>query len=149
MKSLFAIIIVGIFTASLGYVLVAEKYKSPSIQQVTVNESMGEPTFTWSYRESDKQGIPYSEINLTAIYANGFSQTKVIDTVEGGCNEYENSDVGVYKKSTMIMCYYAGLGRYFKIVSNEDGYEVQRKIFEEASPEYDPPHRQYETVTRF
>ncbi len=49
----------------------------------------------------------------------------------------------------MIICYYAGLGRYYKVVEDRDGYAVQRRVFEEASPDYDPPPQAYETVVRF
>lgn len=111
--------------------------------------TQGAPTFTWSYDSVERDSIPYTEISSTASYENGASVTKRVGTVEGSCNVYENNDADVYERSTMIICYYAGLGRYFKIVEEEEGYAVQRKVFEEASPDYTPPQETYETVVRF
>lgn len=109
----------------------------------------GKPTFEWSYKPFEKEGIPYTAISLTAKYENGTSDTKQVDEIDGGCNTYEGQDTDVYAGSTVIICYYAGFGRYYKVVESEGKYEVKRKEFEEASPEYDPPVLPYETITTF
>lgn len=109
----------------------------------------GRPVFEWSYKTSSDGEIPETTISLTSSYADGRGETKVIDTIEGECNTYENADADVYENSTMIICYYAGLGRYYKVVESEGSYSVLRKIFEEASPEYDPPQQAYEAVAIF
>lgn len=109
----------------------------------------GTATFTWTYLGLEQDSIPYTSIRATASYEDGTSDTRIIDTVEGSCNAYEEADTDTYARSTMVICYYAGLGRYYKIIEDENGYLVQRRIFEEASPEYDPPQQPYETVERF
>lgn len=126
------------------------KNKEPIKQsESVVTTPEGKPLFTWSYASFEKDEILRTTISLTARYANGFATTKVIDTIEGTCNEYENRDADVYSESSMIICYYAGLGRYFKVVERENLYEVKRKEFEEASPDYNPPVRTFETVATF
>ncbi len=110
----------------------------------------GAPTFEWSYSEPvEKDYIPYSTISLTATYPGGETRVKEIETIEGGCNEYPEPDADIYKDSTMIICYYAGFGRYYKVIESDGGYAVQRKEFEEASPDYNPPVRGFETVAKF
>lgn len=108
------------------------------------------PTFSWSYREYENEGIPYTEISLTASYENRTtSTTQVIDRVEGSCNAYEDPEIPTYERSTMVICYYAGLGRYYRVVKDGEDYAVQRRVFEEASPDYEPPIRPYETILWF
>lgn len=103
-------------------------------------------TFEWTYVPSDVAGIPHTAIGLDITFPDGDVRAKTVDDIEGGCNEYPMPDADVYAGSTMITCYYAGLGRYFKIVESDGGYLVQRRIFEEASPDYDPPAQAYETI---
>ena len=114
-----------------------------------VPAARGPATFTWSYRQFERDSIPYSRISATATYADGSTETKEIDTIEGSCNVYEERDKDVYEKSDMIICYYAGLGRYYKITEAETGYEIERRIFEEGSPEYEPPTLPYEAIATF
>lgn len=81
---------------------------------------------------------------------NGTSQTKEIDTIEGSRNEYVSPDADVYAQSEMIICYYAGFGRYYKVVASGNGtYSVQRREFEEASPHYTPLVASFETIVVF
>ncbi len=138
----FALVAVGFFALSPN----SNDY-TPDLP--TTMKGEGEPVLSWSYIESEIDSILYSEISLTAEYENNVTETKLIDRVEGSCNEYEERDVDVYEKSQMIICYYAGLGRYFKVVQVADGYVVQRKVFEESTPDYEPRVEEYETVTRF
>lgn len=109
----------------------------------------GKPAFAWSYESSEKEEIPWTKISLTAAYENGIRKTKEVDAVQGSCNAYVSPDKDVYSGSEMIICYYAGLGHYYKVVEAEGGYSVRRKIFEEASPEYDPPVFPFAEITRF
>lgn len=149
-----AFLIAGVLTCIavfvLAYIYLHKESQSLTEMEITVEEKVvGIPTFTWSYKSSTIGDIPQTEISLTAKYEDGNSVTKVIDTVEGNCNEYEDADADTYERSSMIICYYAGLGRYFKVVADGAGYTVLRKIFEEASPEYDPPTHQYEAIASF
>jgi hypothetical protein len=109
----------------------------------------GEPVFGWKYSTVDKEGIPQTTISILATYPDSTEVTKEIDTIEGECNEYLEPDADVYQNSKMIICYYAGLGHYFKVIEGDGKYLVQRKVFEEASPEYNPPVEDFETVVEF
>ena len=108
------------------------------------------PTFEWQYTDATAGGeIMKTTITLLARYPNGVEVTKMIDTIEGGCNEYVNPDKDVYQKSTEIICYYAGFGRYYKVVEGDKEYLVKRKEFEEASPDYNPPIQDFVTIEKF
>lgn len=109
----------------------------------------GRPVFTWHYTPFAGEETPKTAITIRATYPNGEVVSKDIGIVEGGCNVYDNRDADVYKQSDMIICYYAGLGRYYKVVEGNGVYKVQRKIFEEASPDYNPPQQSFETVVEF
>lgn len=139
----------GITLVACGVYFLAKDQESVKQSEPAVTTPEGRPTFAWSYASFEKDEILRTTISLTARYANGFATTKVIDTIEGTCNEYENRDADVYSDSSMIICYYAGLGRYFKVVERENLYEVKRKEFEEASPDYNPPVRTFETIATF
>lgn len=106
--------------------------------------------FEWVYEpKGEKDGIPQTTVSLVAHYTDGTSEKKQIDNIEWGCNEYSNPDKDVYLGSKMIICYYAGFGRYYKVVKAGDVYLVQRKEFEEASPEYSPPVEDFKTLVQF
>lgn len=114
------------------------------------SEPQGEPTFSWSYSTDESEEIPRTTISLRAMYFDGTSRTKEIDTVDGTCNTYPSPDDDVYPKSDQIICYYAGFGLYYKVVATGNGtYSVQRREFEEASPDYSPPIAAFETIAEF
>jgi hypothetical protein len=134
---------------SIGSLNTYIESKTPPIVQEN-DENQRAVFFAWSYTTSEKDNIPYTTIRLTASSVGKEPVTKEIDTIEGGCNEYEDRDTDVYQNSIMIICYYAGLGRYYKVVEEDDGgYAVQRKVFEEGSPDYVPPEQNFETIARF
>lgn len=114
-----------------------------------VKNDRGTPTFTWSYESFESEMIPRTTVSLTARYEDGTVETKPVETIEGNCNEYTEPDADVYSKSTMIICYYAGFGRYYKVVEKNGEYQVLRKEFEEASPDYEPPIANYEVLVSF
>jgi hypothetical protein len=111
--------------------------------------SKGLPNFEWGFKLSEKNNITNTTISLTATYQNKSKVTKIISTVQGTCNLYDDRDANAYKASEMIMCYYAGFGRYYKVVQNGATYNVQRKEFEEASPDYNPPVQSFKTIVSF
>lgn len=136
----------------LGFVIrtIDSSKEAPATETRTESEPQGAPSFSWEYESLEgEDGIPETRIMLAVTYPNGFVERKEVDTVEGSCNEYLEPDEDVYEGSTMIICYYAGLGRYFKVVNSGDEYLVQRRIFEEASPDYDPPITDFETIATF
>lgn len=140
---------VVLLVASVFHLLTRERTQEAIVPVPVAQAPVGKPTFTWSYRSSEKSGIPQTEVILSATYENGMSETHTIDQIEGSCNEYEPKDANAYERSTMIICYYAGLGRYYKVVEGTGGYTAERKVFEEASPDYDPPQQEYEVVSQF
>ena len=111
--------------------------------------SKGLPNFEWGFKLSEKNAITYTTLSLTATYQNKSKTTKVIGTVQGTCNVYDDRDANAYKASEMIICYSAGAGTYYKVVQNGNSYNIQKKDFEEASPSYNPPARSYATVVTF
>jgi len=144
-----AVVLVGGFFLLNHYIYQEKQADAPDISSAPAEQPTGQPTFSWSYRGFENADIPYTEISLTASYADGAPVTKVIETVEGNCNVYEEGDTDVYERSEMIICYYAGFGRYYKVVQNGEKYLVQRKEFEEASPDYNPPVDIYRTLQTF
>lgn len=124
----------------------------PTVETVILDEekeARGAPTFTWSYHTFEGTDFPVTEISLTAAYEDGSSETKLIEKIQGSCNDYEDPDQMIYERSTMSMCYYAGYGHYYKVIEELESYAVQRRIFEEASPDYEPPILPFETIARF
>ncbi|HEY1041178.1 MAG TPA: hypothetical protein VGE63_00430 [Candidatus Paceibacterota bacterium] len=147
---LIVIIVIGVIAVANFFMKDSHRNEAdPSKTTTTETKPEGAPVFAWSYTPSEKNEIPQSTISLTATYPNGAKQTKEIETIEGGCNEYPEPDKDVYKQSQMIICYYAGFGRYYKVVESNGAYLVQRKEFEEGSPEYNPPQQEFKTIAQF
>ncbi|HRH55703.1 MAG TPA: hypothetical protein PK609_02450 [Candidatus Paceibacterota bacterium] len=146
----------GLLVVAVGAYFAFSAFNAPResepIQEVPTQEDIqtgGDPSFEWSYKAFTENEIPYSRISLTAEYPNGATDRKEIDTIAGGCNEFIEPDADVYPQSTMIICYYAGLGHYYKVVEGDGAYLVQRKVFEEASPEYNPEPEEFEVIAQF
>ncbi len=144
MKSLIAALLIAILAIG-SYMLFFTDKEDPFAS----SEPRTEPVFAWTYVPIMDGEFPKTRIALTATYSAARNQTKDIDTVDGSCNDYAEPDKDIYHRSTMIICYGAGIGRYFKVVKSAEGYAVMRKTFEEGSPEYDPPEQQFETVASF
>ena len=58
-------------------------------------------------------------------------------------DEYEAT---ITKNSAIILCYYAGFGRVFRVIDQADNYVVQGKDIEEGTPDYAPPETSFETI---
>lgn len=113
-------------------------------------KGVGDPNFKWVFDyKDDNLDFPKTVISLTAEYEDGVILTKEIDTAQGSCNQYDKKDKDVYGKSEMAICYFAGYGHYYKIVKLDDSYLIQRRIFEEASPDYSPQVLPFETISEF
>lgn len=135
------IVIVSYFTSSTDEVL----------KEVHLESTMP-PVFMWKYEKDDSfnlDGVPQTNIFLEATYPNGAVETKLIDTTESSCNDLPDSEEDSVLNSTTIQCYGAGLGYSFKITKGENSYFIERKMFEEALPDYDPPLYEYEVVSEF
>lgn len=116
------------------------------------NENIEPPVFTWKY-EKDKSlnldGFPNTNIFLEAKYGDGSVINKLIDTTPSGCNDLPDKDEDSVLNSTNIQCYGAGLGYRFKVTKGAESYLVERKKFEEASPDYNPPSYKFEVISEF
>jgi hypothetical protein len=146
-KQLLAILVI-VITGLAAYNAFRPQAEVPVGEGVPQETSQGKPTFSWKYATDESGEIPQTTISLIASYpARG--ATKVIDTIEGTCNAYVSPDADVYAQSEMIICYYAGFGRYYKVVEKNGIYQVQRREFEEASPDYNPPVASFETIATF
>ncbi len=108
------------------------------------------PTFVWKFEEDDSlnpDGNPQTNVILEVQYPNGVEMRRLaIDTTPGSCNELYDTELDSVPGSANIQCYYAGLGYVFKITKGESAYLVQRKEFEEGSPEYEPPVSEFKVV---
>ncbi len=106
-------------------------------------------TFAWKYEQADSlnlDGIPETNVFLELIYPSGLIEKKLIDTTPGGCNDLPEHDPESIPGLATAQCYSAGLGYLFRVIQGTESYMVQRKIFEEASPEYTPSVETYETI---
>jgi hypothetical protein len=144
----YAIFIVLLLAIAVVYVLVRPT-KSIDEPLPIVTTPTGDPTFTWQYTYTTSGDFPKTHVALTATYPDSTTIKKDIDTPDGSCNEYASPDKDIYPRSTMIICYAAGLGHYYKVVQSNNAYLVQRKTFEEGSPQYTPPELPFETIARF
>lgn len=148
-KQLLAILVI-VITGLAAYNAFGPRAEAPGMEGMPQETSQGEPTFSWQYATDENGEIPQTKISLSAAYPDGSSVTKAIDTVDGTCDAYPTPDENIYAKSEQIICYYAGLGHYFKVVAEEDGtYAIRKRTFEEASPDYDPPVTGFETIVVF
>ncbi len=139
----------------IGYVYLESRPKmnvttEPVVEQNDIDSTKSqEPVFTWRYEEFEGEYFFNSRIFLDVTYPNGTTNTKLIDTIVGGCSDAPEQNEIIAPHSAKIICYYAGLGHYFKVIKGPQSYLVQRKIFEEATPDYNPPVYKYETVAEF
>lgn len=129
----------------IGLCLFAYKTYAPAPAEETPQpaEPAGPPAFSWRFEDADSlnpDGNPETRVLLDVTYADGSKETRLVDTTHASCNELPETEAGI------IQCYGAGLGYRFRIIESGSRYLVQRKTFEEASPEYEPPAYEYETV---
>jgi len=108
--------------------------------------------FEWKYEKATSlnlDGNPETNIFLEVGYSDGTMQGRLIDTVPMGCNDLPDSKEIVAPNSYVAQCYGAGLGYWYKVTQGENSYLVERKKFEEAIPDYEPPVYQYEIISEF
>lgn len=147
-----AVVFSLLFLVGLG-VFAYTSYLSHMPSEELVDSVSGEaerpPRFMWKTGPDSSlnlDGLPQTAIFIEVTYSDGTVQKKLIDTVPSSCNVTDTSEKGSVEHSTTLQCYGAGLGYYFIVTRGEQAYLIQRKKFEEASPEYDPPAYVYETV---
>ncbi len=150
--TIYVILAIGYYFTGVKTNSRSDAMKEQTETQIDLNKkstALGEPTFEWTYSSFEEKEIPRTHIGLVARYPDGTTQTKDIDTIQGSCNEYANPDKDVYSKSKMIICYYAGFGDYYKVVASGDGYNVERKEFEEGEPDSPAVEQPFKTIAVF
>lgn len=115
-------------------------------------ENTTPPTFVWKSEAAtttNLDGLPKTTVFVEATYADGSVVRKQIDTPDGSCNVLEDSKIERLANTSIYQCYAAGFGYYYRIAKGESSYVIQRKGFEEGSPEYTPPEYPFENVGEF
>ncbi len=110
------------------------------------------PTFIWKYKKAESlnlDGIPETNVFLEATYGSGAIEIKLIDTSPSGCNDLPDNEADSAPNSTVAQCYGAGLGYRYKVIKGQNSYLIERKKFEEGSPDYNPPLSQYGIISEF
>jgi len=134
---------------------VAQTQEQPSalVQEMpAVATTSSAVTFTWIFEKAamdNPDGIPKTNVALEVKYADGSVVKKNIETVDGSCNALADKDADSVASSTKIQCYAAGFGQWFKVTKGDGAYNVQRKNFEESTPEQTPTNYAYETLATF
>ncbi len=150
-----AVVVSILLALGLGVFVYKTYFTTPVNTEVPTqgNTTQVEPlAFIWRYEKAstlNSDGLPKTNVFLEAVYPNGSIDRKLIDTRDGGCNDLPDSDADSVAISHDAQCYAAGLGYHYKVTKGETSYLVQRKKFEEASPDYTPPVSAYEVVGEF
>jgi hypothetical protein len=100
---------------------------------------------SWDLYVTEAAEWPETSVTLVALHEDGSSTRIPADSVEGECNA-EDTETDLALDSTQLTCYYAGLGHKFRVIETNDEYLLQMQVFEEASPEYDPPVQEFVTL---
>jgi len=111
------------------------------------------PVFSWLYEEVEDEEYPKTDVVLAVDYGNENSSRYRIETVTGSCNQVDEDNYSsdeyeatITKNSSIILCYYAGFGRVFRVIDQGNNYIVQGKNIEEGTPDYNPPETPFETI---
>jgi hypothetical protein len=114
-----------------------------------IEDIKGTPVFSWKYEADDSlngDGLPQTNVYLEVSYSSLEKTSRLIATVPGSCNDLPDREKDSALNSSVAQCYAAGYGDLFKVIKGERSFMVMRKVFEEASPEYDPPVQPYKVV---
>jgi hypothetical protein len=117
-------------------------------------ETVSPTSFSWHYEPAttnNPDGIPQTKVFVDMTYPSTGLISTLVDTTDGSCFDHNQSNAGTAEDDTkdkvagtkVIQCYAAGFGYYFKIVRGERSYEIMRKEFAEASPDFNPPEQPY------
>ena len=150
--------VVFIILLIIGFAFFAYKKYAPTTTMPTETptetstENTGPVAFTWKYEEAtslNPDGNPNTNVFLEAKYSNGKTMSRLITVSPGSCNDLPDVPSDSVINSTAIQCYHAGLGYRFKITKSTTSYLIMRQVFEEGSPEYNPPVTNYEVDSQF
>lgn len=149
-KFLFAVLIQILFAT--GIFFYGTHTGSPAVIPPTATPpivTISEPVFSWRYEADDSlngDGLPQTNVYLETSYSSLKKTSKLVATVPGSCNDLPDREKDSALNSSVAQCYAAGYGDLFKITKGERSYLVMRRVFEEGSPEYNPPVQPYKVV---
>lgn len=138
-----------------GYIAFSQFSKVPESDEALVpSKEAGatEPIFSWEFEEADSlnlDGQPETNVILTITHEGKVPQRKLVETSQSGCNELPDPEEGSVPGTTAVLCYGAGLGYMFKITQSTEAYLIERKMFEEGSPDHTPLSQEYEVIHEF
>ncbi|MEJ0002123.1 MAG: hypothetical protein WDN09_03040 [bacterium] len=150
-RSIALVIITTLAVIVTGFYVLSPR-QIPPAEVAGDTQNTEPPIFTWKYEQAETlnpDGIPETNVFLQAAYPDRETQTKLIDTTPGSCNELPDADADTYEGTKNIQCYSAGLGYRYKIIEGKKSYLVERQMFEEGTPDYDPPAQKYEVLKEF
>jgi len=161
MKNKITVLIILIAVVVLSFVLYT-KYFTKDMQTIggsntsatstPVSTNITPPTFAWRYAKANSlnlDGQSKTDVFLDVKYPDGKTETKLIATTDGGCNDLQDSNEDRVESSAVSQCYYAGLGYNFKIIKGTESYMVMQKSFEESSPDQTSVIDTYKVVSKF
>lgn len=144
------IAVAGVILLIVIGMVVAYKKSNNAVVQNDDGHNGEVPIFAWRFTQAttnNPDGNPQTNIFLDATYADGKTDAKLIEASNGSCNELPDAkDKDVLANTTIIQCYYAGQGFYYKIIKGEKSYQILRKEFEEGSDDYNPPEQEYKPI---
>lgn len=122
--------------------IIFKKNVTAPVDTTVPTQSQAVPDFSWRFEEAttnNPDGNPQTSIYLNLTYSGSDSiDSRLVDTSDGGCTV----SVDVADKS-IIQCYYAGAGNYYKVTQGDKKFVILKKGFEEGSPDYNPPAQEY------
>ena len=145
-----------VLVVALGFFLVKTYVwpPAPAIAPETKSEEAAasrEPSaFAWRFEKADSMnpdGNPETDVLLDIAYTDSTIESVLIDTTPGNCNELPDPEEQRVEGTGVVQCYAAGLGYRYKITKGESSYLIERKEFEEGSPEYVPVVQEYKIVS--
>jgi len=161
MKNKITVLIILIVVLVLSFVLYTKYFtkdmkltgeSNTSATSTPVSTNITPPTFAWRYAKASSlnlDGQSKTDVFLDVTYPDGKTETKLIATADGGCNDLSDSNEDRVESSAIAQCYYAGLGYNLKIVKGAESYMVMQKSFEELSPGQTPVIDTYKVVSKF
>lgn len=146
-KVFFALLVI------IGGVVVYTVYHTPEkeaeVPSTTYTQTTAPVAFAWRYEKANSlnpDGNLNTDVFIDITYADGSRGSTFVALSHGGCADLPDSKEERVAGTHVAQCYGAGLGYYFKITKGESSYRVERKMFEEGSPEYNPPEQPYEVI---
>jgi hypothetical protein len=139
-----ALLVLGVVTA-----MFVNQNNKMIEESAPIEQVLSATTFDWRFSAASTNnldGNPQTDIFLTVTHS-GQTVEQQVDTVDGSCSVLEGE--GDALATGGVQCYAAGFGQQYRVVGDGYVFFVERKFFEEALPEIDPPVYEWEVVSEF